>query len=91
MIEIGYIGSQELQTSEANKEIIPSKPDDWTHGYKLYKFSFMNESDCTVVINDKYTIFLKANQGLSIDKGDEPIVSFKIKEGGIKYNFIGAF
>jgi len=37
--EVGYIGSPDLQTSEANQEVIPN-------GKTCYKFSFVNHNTC---------------------------------------------
>ena len=89
----GYLGSNKIETSVANKEIIPipSPSKNWTNGYNLYKFSFNNEQDCTVIINKEATIFLKAGQGFEVADGDKPVSSFVIKENNIKYNWIGGF
>lgn len=86
----GYIGSESLQTSVANEEIVPLTPPDWTSKrYTLYKFSFINGSDCTIQINNEKPIFLKANQGISTDAGDKSIKSFRILESGISFNWVG--
>lgn len=87
----GYLASPKLETSTANQEIIESPPVHWTQGYKLYKFSFMNRQDATVIINEKTTAFLEARQGFNMEQGDEPIFSFVIVESGINYNFVGAY
>lgn len=87
----GYLGSDSLKTSTANEEVIPSPPSSWTTGYKLYKFSFMNSDDCTVIINNKTKVFLRANQGFTMNEADSPIYSFKIVEPGVNYNWIGAY
>jgi hypothetical protein len=91
IIGSGYIGSPSLQTSTANQEIIPTKPAGWTHGYNLYKFSFMNDQDCVVVINNLAPIFLRAGQGMNVDNMDSPVWSFKITTSGITFNFVGAY
>jgi hypothetical protein len=91
----GYIGSSDLQTtSTTNTECIPSPPSNlnWTQGYNIYKFSFMNyDTNCHIIINNGNPIFLKANLGFEMDEDDKPITSFKIVESGITYSFIGCF
>lgn len=87
----GYLGSDVLETSVANAEIIPDPPSDWTYGYKLYKMDFMNQTACTIRINDKVDLYLLAKQGFKMNIQDEPITSFKIIESGIQYNWIGAY
>jgi hypothetical protein len=91
IIGSGYIGSLSVQVSTANQEIIPSPPSHWSTKYKLYKFSFYNEQNCTVKINGGSPIFLRANQGFNIDLHDAPIYSFVIVEPNISYNWIGAY
>lgn len=87
----GYIGSTEVQVSTANQEVVPPKEEGWTHGYNFYKFAFYNDQDCSVKINNKNTIFLRATQGFSMDQVDSPIFSFVIIEPNISYNFIGTY
>lgn len=87
----GYLGSSTIQTSVANKEIVPIAQAGWTQGYKLRKFSFNNEQDCRIVINGNVTLFLKAEQGFEMGQDDLPITSFKIVESAIKYNWIATF
>lgn len=87
----GYIGSPSLQTSTANQEILPSPPVSWSKGYNLRKFSFMNDQNVTVKINNDKEIYLRAGQGFSTDYIDSPIWSFVIKEAGITFNFVGAY
>lgn len=87
----GYNGSPALEiTTTENQEIIPSSPPEWTVGYKFYKFSFMNDQDCTVRINGDEPIFLRAYQGFNCNQHDEGISSFVIVESGINFNWIGA-
>jgi hypothetical protein len=84
----GYIGSNSLQTSTANQEIIPSIPIQ----YNLYKFQFQNDEDCSIFINKSAApLFLRAGQGFEMDKNDAPIYSFKIVEADITFNWIGAY
>lgn len=85
----GYIGSSNLQTSVANEEIIPSPPQG-QYRYNCYTFSFMNDQACSVVINNSSSIYLRANQGFNMDENDAPIISFKIVENGITFNWIAA-
>lgn len=87
----GYLGSSQVLVSVGGKNIIDDKPSNWTHDYKLKKFSFNNEQNCTVKINNQTTLFLKAGQGFEVDKGDFPITSFIIVEAEISYNWIGMF
>lgn len=87
----GYIGSPALQTSVANQEIIPPKPNNWVLGYQLYKFSFINTEACTIIINGGDPIYLRANQGFAIDQNDKKITSFKIVEDNVTYNYIAAY
>ena len=88
----GYHGSPSPLTSKTNEDIIPEKPKNYSIRYNFYKFSFDNpEQDCTIIINDSPPIFLPAGKGFNIDSIDAPIWSFKIKEAGIKYTWIGAY
>jgi hypothetical protein len=90
----GFIGSPSLQTSVAGADIIPSPPSNYALGkkYSLYKLAFMNDSDCSVLINENSAaIFLRAGQGFETNELDSPIYSFKIVEAGISYNFLGAY
>lgn len=87
----GYLGSPSIQTSSANQEIVPIAPDEWTQGYKLKSFDFMNDQDCTIVINNLTNIFLRAGQGFSVSKGSAAIHSFVIKDVGITYNFVAEY
>lgn len=85
-----YLGSKKIETSIANKEILPESPVQWTMVHRFYKLSIMNYDDCTLIVNDT-ELFLKANQGFNSDKNDASIFSLKIKEDGIKFNWIGAY
>ena len=87
----GYLGTSSIQTSKTNQELIPNAPENWTIGYKLVKFSFSNEQDCTVIINKGVTLFLKAGQGFEVGHDDAPITSFVIKEASITFNWIGMY
>lgn len=87
----GYKGSPELQISTANQEIIPAKPANWTGGYKLYKFSFDNKQDVTVRLNNETTLFLEAEQGFEMERGDAPIFSFVVITSGVQFLWVGAY
>ncbi|MCY7948992.1 hypothetical protein P8891_11265 [Bacillus atrophaeus] len=87
----GYIGSPSIETSTSNHEVIPSPPSNWTMKYSLYKFSFSNEQECHVSINGGSPIYLRAGQGFQMDIKDQPIMSFKIFEPDIAYNYMGAY
>lgn len=83
-----YIGSPNVQTSKVGEEIISNST---TNKNGLYAFSFLNQEECTVIINSKHEIFLRANQGFNTTQIDAPISSFKIKEPGVKFNWLGAY
>lgn len=51
----GYKASPNLETSVANVNILPAPPAEWTKGYQFYKFSFLNDQDCHVLINNDAT------------------------------------
>lgn len=90
----GFLGSDSIKTSVANAEILPTPPVGFSQGkkYSFYKFAFMNESDCKVLINDNTSaIFLRAGQGFETNQIDAPVHSFKIVESGIQYNWLGAY
>ena len=89
-VGIGYDGSSDLKTSTANMQLIPVSPVEWTVGYRYYKFSFMNNHNCHIKINnDENVIYLRANQGFEINEVDAPIHSFVIVESGIEFNWVG--
>lgn len=89
----GYKGSDNLQTSIANQEIIPNAPEGWTINYSFYKFQFLNDQNCHIIINGEDPIFIRANQGFAmnnIDK-DSKITSFQVVENNITFNWFGHF
>lgn len=75
-------GTDELKTSVANEEIIPTKQ-------SFYKFSLLNEQDTTASINGSEPIFLRGGVGFSSDQVDTKIHSFKFLQDGIPYFWIG--
>jgi hypothetical protein len=87
----GYLGSDQLETSVANQEILPNPPSDWTDGYRLVKFSFVNNQDVTVVVNGVETIFIPAGQGFNTDKEDPPITSFKLLTSGVQFTWAAVY
>lgn len=87
----GYLGSPKIETSTENQEIIPALPNNENERYKLYKLSFFNHNDCTVVINNQHTIFLRAETGFQTTERDALIYSFVIKEAGVKYEWRGCY
>ena len=87
----GYLGSPALMESKANEEVITKKPDDWSQGYVCYKFEFDNDQDCTVTINGKNTIFIRAGRGFITTPEDAPITSFVIKEPRVAYTWAAAY
>lgn len=88
----GYLGSKELEVSTSvNHEVIPVPPENWTFGFKLYKFSFFNKESCSVIINEDTELYLMPEQGFNMDRGDKHITSFKIKQSGINYLWAGAY
>lgn len=92
IIGSGYFGSSTLLTSTGNNELIQQhKPSSYT-SFETYKFSFFNNSACTIKINDSNDeIYLKANQGFSSEYYDAPIYSFIIVTSNVQYNYIGAY
>lgn len=91
-IGTGYLGTAKLETSTKNLDIVPSKPEKWTIGYNLYKFSFMNpDQSCTVKINGGDPIYIDSGAGFNMDQNDAPVRSFVIVEPDIKYWFIATY
>lgn len=88
---VKFLGSSGIETSTANQEIVPVAPQNWTMGYRFYKFSFNNQDDCQVIINNGDPIWLNAGQGFNSSEIDPLITSFIIVTSGIKYNWIGAY
>ncbi|MCM3387353.1 hypothetical protein M3649_04290 [Ureibacillus chungkukjangi] len=87
----GYLGTNKVEISVQNQEIVPPKKEKWTLGYHLYKFSFLNHQNCLVVVNQETEIYLEAGQGFEIDRYDKPITSFIIKNADIPFTWVGAF
>lgn len=84
-----YFGSSSIQTSVANQELVPTKPEDHTVSYHFKKLSFDNTQECNVLVNEK-NIYLKAGQGFESGYDDPLIYSFKIVQSGIEFNWIAA-
>lgn len=79
----GYKGSSSLQTSVAEQEIIPS-------GYTFYKFNFVPDEDCTVIVNGE-EIYWRAGCVWGTEPVDAPITSFKVKEAGKHFLWAGGY
>jgi hypothetical protein len=87
----GFLGSNGLELSTSNQELIPTKPENWTIGYSLYKFSFYNKLNCTVIVNGNTKLFLVAEQGFNTTEREIPITSFVVVESGINFAWMGAY
>lgn len=88
----GFIGSSELETSVAGAEIVPSPPIAWVNAvYAFNRFELLNDQDCHVIINNSSPIFIRANQGVKIEKDDIVVKSFKIVEAGVTYSWIAHY
>ena len=70
------LGSAALQTSTADEEILSNN---------YFNFQMINDQDCHVSINGSEYIFIRANQGITVDT----IHSLKIEEDDITFNWIG--
>lgn len=92
MIRIGsgYCSSEDFHTttSKENEEIIPElvRKDIQMNGFLT--FTFLNDDDCTVIVNGVDEIKLRAKQGMITGFEDAPITSFKIKEKGTSYYYL---
>lgn len=51
----------------------------------------MPETDCTVIINNKFTLPLLANAGISTDEKDLLVYSIKFVESGVNYVIGGKY
>lgn len=83
-----YIGSEKLETSVANQEVVPLTPEGWTsERYKFIRFSLKVGADCTIIINNTNKIFVENGVIFSMDEFAPPITSIKFVESGIQYSF----
>jgi len=87
----GYLGSQELQTSKVNEEVIPSPPVNWTSGYMCGRFEWANDQDATVIINGKTKVFIRLGFGFKADLKSEPIHSFIIETPDVTFTWIAEY
>ena len=86
----GYIGTPDIMTiSKEWEDVIPSPPKGWTNKYNLYKFSIQIDRPTKIKINNGQEIYLES--GFEMTEIDAPITSFKIKDVGVSYNYIGAY
>lgn len=88
---VGYLGTDKIETSTANQEIVPAKPAGWGYGYGLYALSFYNENACVVKINKTTRVYLRASQGFVSTEKDAMITSFVIETPGVAYNFLAGY
>ncbi len=89
-----FIGSEAVQNSGAgNYQVIPDPPARWANNqYKLKSFAFLNEQECNVSINGSDTIYLEANQGLTVEiEKFDLIESFVIVDAGVDFQWIGIY
>ena len=85
-------GSSTQLTSIVNDEVVPNAPVDWINAYyAFYKFVFTNDIACTIKINGGDPIYLAANQGFTIEKGDLVVTSFVVVTVGVKYTWVGYY
>jgi len=82
MSQSQYFGSADLQNSTANQELVPID-------IQYSSFSFMNDIQCHVSINNSDFIFIRANQGFDVSKENYHINSFIIEESNITFNWVG--
>jgi hypothetical protein len=83
----GYAGNS--GTSTANQELIVNLSG-WTKAPEYYRFSFINDQDCTVKVNGN-TIPLRAGQGFESGKDDASIKSFILVTANVSFSFVGAY
>lgn len=87
----GFLGSESLQTSVANQEILPPSPSNWTYDRRFKSISLFNDQACRIIINNEKPIYLREGQGFNADWSSTPITSIKIVEDGITFNWIGGW
>jgi hypothetical protein len=87
----GFKGSGNLQISTANNQVIPPPEVGWTIPYIFNKFSFLNDQECHISINQQPFIYFRSGQGFNSDRDDQPITSFVIQEEGITFNWVGSW
>lgn len=86
-----FLGSDKIETSTANQEIVPSPDASWTDGYSFYKFLMINYTDAVILVNGKTKLFIPAFEGFVTDMYDPVIHSFVIVNAGVKYRWVGAY
>lgn len=85
---LGFSGGS--GTSTANQELVVGLSGNWTKAPEYYKFSFINDQDCTIKVNGN-TIPLRAGQGFESTTEDVNIESFILVTASVTYNFVGAY
>lgn len=87
----GFDGSEDIQISVANQELVPTTPSTWHNVVKsFYKFSFINKQDCHIIVNGK-RLFCEADDGFESTEIDVEIHSFIIEEAGVEFNWRAAY
>lgn len=87
----GYLGSKQIETSIAGKEILPDAPEGWTNGYSLIRFQIRNDQSCTFLINDTTKVFSRSGEGFIMGQKDPEITSVRILEDEVTYNWAGVY
>lgn len=94
LITRGYVNSNAIKTSVQNQVVIDDIPEECA-GAKIYKFKFLNLTDCTIEIYRGAQLlsvaFLKHHDGWAMNENDDPITNIKIREAGVLYKYQGAF
>lgn len=85
-----FSSASQYNTSTANQELVTGLPLEYTKP-KFVTMSFACEQDCTVVINELFTIKVRKDFGLELDERFETIYSFKIIEEGIGFYFLASY
>ena len=88
----GYLGTPDIMKTESEwQEVIPlpDKSKGWTIKYNLYKFAIKIDRPTKIKINNGNEIYLEA--AFEMTEIDAPITSFKIKDVGVSYHYIGAY
>ncbi|MCP1159465.1 hypothetical protein [Bacillus infantis] len=84
----GYFATESKKVSTENQELIVKPEGNSVH--IIYKLSFKNYDECTVLVNNETRIFLDALDGFEVTHRDPPIYSFMIETPNIEYIFVGA-
>ncbi|GED16740.1 hypothetical protein [Aneurinibacillus migulanus] len=77
---IKYHGSQAVETSVANQELVPA-------GYQFTKMSLEVDQDCHVRVNGQ-SLFIRAGRVFNTEPTDPAITSFVVVDEGITFTWI---